>query len=1786
MHGGSTSPGVATLALHGVAPLQPRCSSARIMHAGSRRRTMSISVSAGRRASVVAGLETVPPASLVFSSVGITTTASAATPPPAPGGGGGVPPVEQDQHQQPASRAETKTLLSDVAGVARSGELVAVMGPSGSGKTTLLTALAGGSVSGGRGQVSVSGQMKLNGETRAMGSLVSARLASFVSQEDCLLLTLTVHETLLYAAELQLPSSPSAARIMRVGEVLRDLRLSHRADDLVRNLSGGEKRRLSIGCDGLLCAPLLMFLDEPTSGLSSTDAMEVVKCLKCLARDSDYTIVCTIHQPPAEIFALFTRVILLSGGQLVYSGRRRHLPAFFKESGCDIGGDQNASLLARQGEIENLVNVADRLMDWITVPAHAAALSVAFRKSDFHCNLLAEVQRKIDPRQMVLNANASEVEAVDASGAPISRSFAAQVSILCRREGVSLWRSFGAFQLAVIAALMNCVLFGAVFWQLPDTAGAVRDRLNAVSNLIDMSSLIEPSWAQAYLENRARMRRDIATGTVSVAAHTVVWLMLTVMRCLALNAVTMTVAWFSVGYAVLGAADYALIFFVVFMSTMILHSLLLLLTLDVRTLDVAMGTMGVFYLFWWQFRGFFVNPSDYNPILRWLIQANPSRYSFETISFVIFAHQEFRCENEQQNGTIQKGHSLEQMCPMPGNVIIAQNSFEDRPERNCALLLVWMVSLFVLIHVKTARWKSKNSIGSLPLGFTVSDAIQRSPTHVHLGADNPNDLSADKTNQQEPAPNKKLKDLKSVQLADRTLSSQDSVSISADLVDEVDKFLHRPVTLSFKDVRVIGDNRLIVHSASGQVCPGELLAVMGPSGAGKTSLLKALIGSADCDVSGTVSLNGQHLRKPLQSRQAAFVAQHDRFFEELTVNELLYYSAELQLGHAPAHVRAVRIDDVLSGLRLKHCADSAVSTLSGGERRRVSLGCHGLLTPARLLILDEPTTGLSSTDALELMRVLSDLCVKFQFAVVLTIHQPRQQIFELLDRVILLGSGKVVFSGPRREIESYFAGAGQPLPAGKGTVDAIMDIASDSSKSRAVSAYFLASHMPTVSLASTGETTVCTADTKSVSGAFFFAHRCGDFRAFNWLCLLLWLPFGVILALVRMVMSLLVLVLLLVVPACASRDSHSNKGCSTQHLALGMFRLMFMRVSVSNPPDSKVGDAKILVSNHISEWDFVALASCFSVRVVAMDHLQHVPIVGRLLTKANNPVYITQMGNAQSAMASADQCSSEDVAAHKEEQRQKVKSAVEKAVSEQDQPSLLIFPEGVLTNGRHTVLQYQKFVFSLGAAVQPVAIRREPGCWLPMHADTLKASALTNVLWPYFLPRAHYRIEVLPQMAPTEGESDIDFAARVQQATANALGLTASQFGNRDKNQWVKRLNQWVKGLPVASCTPCGLRQASVDQFDSMGGSPLLQLFKRSVKQELWTITCRTLKIQSRNKNSAGIYIFNVLACGFLQMVLYWRVDQIAENTQSIFGAYQTTAMTYVLLTLSTCFHHNDAFKVQTPDIGAGRYSLASVLLADLFVGTVRMALVGCIFTPLVYFGTGFSQGHSFSHVFDFLLPMVAMGCFADALAIFLLFASFSESFMGSFTGQCLGTFSLFSGFFIKVSNTPPSLVWLHHVNPIRAGAEFFLAAHFGGRVLQCGNVAPADRTVPCPMPGDAALAAIDYEVDNDVKNVRAASYYLVLYPAVYTLSELDKLFATDLYLGWRAPFVASSRILLLSVAHASTAVNQAKPVQAPENDCLCRPVTGEFNCVTDFLIVVARMPSTDTLWLLVAQTG
>lgn len=226
-----------------------------------------------------------------------------------------------------------KQILSGIRGLARPGEVTAIMGASGAGKTTFLDILARKNKRG-----VDSGDFYVNGEKVSTSDYKS--VIGFVDQEDTMLSTLTVHETILTSALLRLPKNMSRqAKEQRVVEVEKELGIYNIRDSLIgseegkgRGISGGEKRRVGIACE-LVTSPSILFLDEPTSGLDAYNAFNVIECLVTLAKTYKRTVVFTIHQPRSNIVALFDRLILLARGKTVYSGPFHQCQDYFDSIG-------------------------------------------------------------------------------------------------------------------------------------------------------------------------------------------------------------------------------------------------------------------------------------------------------------------------------------------------------------------------------------------------------------------------------------------------------------------------------------------------------------------------------------------------------------------------------------------------------------------------------------------------------------------------------------------------------------------------------------------------------------------------------------------------------------------------------------------------------------------------------------------------------------------------------------------------------------------------------------------------------------------------------------------------------------------------------------------------------------------------------------------------------------------------------------------------------------------------------------------------------------------------------------------------------------------------------------------------------------------------------------------------------------------------------------------------------------------------------------------------------------
>ncbi|KAG0371906.1 hypothetical protein BGX24_001005 [Mortierella sp. AD032] len=245
------------------------------------------------------------------------------------------------------------------------------------------------------------------------------------------------------------------------------------------------------------------------------------------------------------------------------------------------------------------------------------------------------------------------------------------------------------------------------------------------------------------------------------------------------------------------------------------------------------------------------------------------------------------------------------------------------------------------------------------------------------------------------------------------------------------------------------DGLEILKGISGSAPAGVVLAVMGPSGAGKSTLVDILAGKRkDGKVSGHILLNGKQVHESEIRRAVGFVDQEDTLPATQTVWEAVLFSAMLRLPEAmPIHKIHERVTEVIGMLGLADCKDRTIGDvtsrgISGGEKRRVSIALE-LLTRPPILILDEPTSGLDSYSAHMVVQQLCKLAASKTTTVILTIHQPRSDIFYMFDQALVISKGSSLYFGPTADAADHFRQRGLACPSTYNIADYLLDIAMD-----------------------------------------------------------------------------------------------------------------------------------------------------------------------------------------------------------------------------------------------------------------------------------------------------------------------------------------------------------------------------------------------------------------------------------------------------------------------------------------------------------------------------------------------------------------------------------------------------------------------------------------------------------------------------------------------------------------------------------------------------------------------
>lgn len=206
---------------------------------------------------------------------------------------------------------------------------------------------------------------------------------------------------------------------------------------------------------------------------------------------------------------------------------------------------------------------------------------------------------------------------------------------------------------------------------------------------------------------------------------------------------------------------------------------------------------------------------------------------------------------------------------------------------------------------------------------------------------------------------------------------------------------------------------------------GELIGILGPSGCGKSTLLKAIVAEFQ-PTHGKIEVDGKVLYKHRSELMQYFgyVPQEDMIFSHLTVFENMFFYGRLRMPNIPQNQLILKIDNILNQVTLSHkrnilVGDDSNKILSGGQRKRLNIALELLFEPI-VLVCDEPTSGLSSFDAEQIIELLHEQRRQNRI-VIITVHQPNAYIFKKFSKVLLMDNGgKEVFFGSPTEAFAYF----------------------------------------------------------------------------------------------------------------------------------------------------------------------------------------------------------------------------------------------------------------------------------------------------------------------------------------------------------------------------------------------------------------------------------------------------------------------------------------------------------------------------------------------------------------------------------------------------------------------------------------------------------------------------------------------------------------------------------------------------------------------------------------------
>ncbi|ETW86763.1 ABC transporter [Heterobasidion irregulare TC 32-1] len=800
--------------------------------------------------------------------------------------------------------------------------------------------------------------------------------------------------------------------------LLKMLNISHTAQTLVgnefvRGVSGGERKRVSIA-EMMATRARVQCWDNSTRGLDASTALDYVKSLRVMTDVLGQTTFVTLYQAGEGIYNLFDKVMVLDEGRQVYFGPPSEARTYFQNLGYKS--------LPRQSTADYLTGCTDPNErqfatghSAIDVPSNPTALEQAFLDSTLADNMLDSLEKyklimeteKAD-QEAFKQAVASDKKKGVSKKSPYTLGYIGQVLALARRQ--FQMRLQDRFQLITSFSLSTilAIVIGAAFLNRPPTSDGAFTRGSTSYSLYRPSAIA-----------LANTLADMPFSAVRLFLYDII-------------------VYFMAHLYRSGGAFWIFHLFN-YIAFLAIQGFFRTFGLFCSNYDSAFRLSSFFIPNLILYVGYMIPVNEMKRWLFWIYYLNPMSYAYGGLMGNEFGRLNFTCDGDYvvpRNGpgmnVYPDGLGPNQICTLfgsaPGSNTVPGRSYisagydlniHDIWRRDFLVLVGWIL-FFQATQIIALDYFPKRTGGASFRLFAKENAETK-----QLNAT----LRERKSHRLELAETEKAQAMEDTEERDFTAYA-DRKTFTWERLN-----YHVPVP---------NGQLQLLNEVYGYVKPGTLTALMGASGAGKTTCLDVLAGRKNIGiVTGDVLVEGRPLTSDF-ARGTAYAEQMDVHEGTATIREAMRFSAYLrQPAEVSKEEKDAYVEDMIELLELHDIADAIVDGLDVEARKRLTIGVELASKPELLLFLDEPTSGLDAQSAWNLVRFLRKLASQGQ-AILCTIHQPSSLLFESFDRLLLLerGGHTVYFgdigadSGVLRE---YLARHGAECPSNVNPAEYMLD---------------------------------------------------------------------------------------------------------------------------------------------------------------------------------------------------------------------------------------------------------------------------------------------------------------------------------------------------------------------------------------------------------------------------------------------------------------------------------------------------------------------------------------------------------------------------------------------------------------------------------------------------------------------------------------------------------------------------------------------------------------------------